>query len=125
MAETKEYVLAILEALDRIEGYRTIDLFQMQDGFSEFWAPIFDEFKAKRVISDGTINGYPVNKPYVTMLKAEYRQKLKKIEEDEEERALRLIHIRVDIQQIRSAKRLAWISIIISIASVIAQVLYK
>lgn len=124
MTLTKEYVLAMLKALDRIEGYSTIDLLQMNEGFSEFWAPIFDEFKSKRIISDGTINGFPVNKPYIAMLRAEYNQKLKKIEEAEEDRKLNNAHKRADIKRIRRAEITAWLSLIISIFAIIAPIFF-
>lgn len=124
MIETKEYVIAMLGVLDRIECFSTIELIQMGDGFSQFWAPIFDEFKAKRVISDGTIKGFPVNKPYISLLRAEYKQKLKKIEEDEEDRKLNNAHKRAEIKRIRRAEITAWLSLIISILAIIAQIIF-
>lgn len=116
---TKEYAIEMLKALDRIKSFSTIEYIQMTEGFGKLWAPIFDEFKEKGVISDYlTPNGYPVNRPYIDALQAEYTSILNTIEHEEEERDLRLKQLAQAIKDSKRAKITSWISIGIALLSV-------
>lgn len=112
----------MLKALDKIEHFRVIELIQMQEGFSDFWAAIFDEFKERRVITENSGRFY-INKPYITLLRAEYESKLSSIEQEENERQIRIQHMRADIKQINQAKVISWLSIFIAVAGLIVSIL--
>lgn len=113
----------MLKALDKIGGYDKINPSRDGSDFGELWAPIFDEFKNRMVISLTGMGDYYVNNPYIPLLKTEYEEKLDKIIKNENDRLLDIQHKKADMNDMLITRRIAYVSIAISIAGIIIAIL--